>query len=170
MNGGEVEVVDVNGDERARLLPILRDSFEGLYLWHSKRTLQSVEVVRAARTAEGVDAGLVMLKMIGDGSGYIYYVAVSPQFRNQGIGGRLVDDVISSLIERGARDVFASVPSDNAESNSLFSSRSFEKVERSEMAELYGRVRSFIMYREMMVVRGEVLLRRELAAPTKLTS
>jgi ribosomal protein S18 acetylase RimI-like enzyme len=163
----KIEIVDVRGEERDRLLPILQESFEGLYLWHSKRTLQTIEVVRAARTADGKDAGLVMLKTLGEGAGYIYYVAVSRKFRRQGIGGRLVDDGVSYLAAEGAREAFASVSEDNAESNALFLSRGFEKVDGSEMAERYGRVRSFLMYREMMVVRGEVLLRKGLGPATK---
>ena len=44
-----MEVVDVPKGERERLVPILEESFEGLYLWHARRTLQSIEVVRAVK-------------------------------------------------------------------------------------------------------------------------
>ena len=67
----DVEVVEVPEAERARLLPILEESFEGLYLWHARRTLQNIETVRAAKTLEGEDAGLLMMKMLGDGAGYV---------------------------------------------------------------------------------------------------
>lgn len=159
-----LEVADVPKAERARLLPILEESFEGLYLWHARRTLQSIEVVRAARTAEGEDAGLIMLKVVAERAGYVYYVAVPPRFRRQGIGGRLLDDALSLFAQRGVRDIYASVEEDNLESNKLFGSRGFERVESSEMAERYGRIRSLLMYREMMVVPGEILLGRRLDA------
>jgi ribosomal protein S18 acetylase RimI-like enzyme len=158
----ETEVVDVPRGERSRLLPILEESFEGLYLWHARRTLQGIEVVRAARTSEGEDAGLIMLKVLSEGAGYVYYVAVPPRFRRQGIGGRLLDDAISLFAQRRVRDVYASVEEDNVESKTLFGSRGFERVEGSEMAERYGRIRSMLMYREMMVVPGELLLGRRL--------
>ena len=160
----EVEIADVPKAERMRLLPVLEESFDGLYLWHSKRTLSSIEVVRAARTANGEDAGLVMLKLIGNTQGYVYYVAVPSRFRRRGIGGRLVDDAVSYLAGRGVGELFASVPGDNVESSALFFSKGFKRVDRSEMAERYGRMRSLLMYREMMMVPGEILLRKGLEA------
>jgi ribosomal protein S18 acetylase RimI-like enzyme len=162
-------VVDVPKAERARLLPILDESFEGMYLWHARRTLQGIEVVRAATTADGQDAGLLMLKMLDEeGAGYIYYVAVPPRFRRRGIGGRLLDDAIAYFGKREARDVYASIEDDNVESKALFGSRGFERVDGSEMAGRYGRIRSLLMYREMMVVPGEVLLSKRLGAPAGL--
>lgn len=162
-----VDVADVPAGDRARLLPILEESFEGLYLWHARRTLQSIDVVRAARTAEGEDAGLVMLKVLAEGAGYVYYVAVPPRFRRQGIGGRLLDDALSSFARMGVRDVYASVEEDNVESKALFGSRGFERVGGSEMAKRYGRLRSLLMYREMTVVPGELLLGKHLGSSPK---
>ena len=164
-----IEIADVPKRERERLLPILEESFEGLYLWHARRTLHSIEVVRAARTAEEEDAGLVMLKTIAEGAGYVYYVAVPPSFRRRGIGGMLLDDAVSYFERQGARDVYASVPEDNVESKTLFGSRGFERITGSDMAERYGRVRALLMYREMMVVRGELLLGKRLEAGARLT-
>ncbi len=158
----DVEIAEVPKAERSRLLPILEESFEGLYLWHARRTLQSIEVVKAATTAEGEDAGLIMLKMLAEGAGYVYYVAVPPRFRRKGVGGRLLDDALSQLGQRGAQDAYASVEEDNVESKTLFGSRGFQRVQGSEMAERYGRIRSLLMYREMMVVPGEILLGKRL--------
>jgi ribosomal protein S18 acetylase RimI-like enzyme len=156
----ELEVVEVPEAERGRLLPILDESFEGLYLWHARRTLQSIETVRAARTSEGEDAGVLMMKMLGDGAGYVYYVAVARRWRRMGVAGRLLDDAVSYLTKGGAHDIFASVEEENEGSKALFDSRGFEKVDMSEMAGKYGRLRALLMYREMMVVPGEVLLRK----------
>jgi ribosomal protein S18 acetylase RimI-like enzyme len=163
----EVEIAEVPKAERTRLLPILEESFEGLYLWHARRTLQSIDVVRVARTAEGEDAGLAMLKMLGEGAGYVYYVAVPPRFRRKGIGGRLVDDAISHFVQKGVQDIYASVEEDNLESKTLFGSRGFEKISWSEMAERYGRLRSLLMYREMTVAPGEIILGKRLDSASK---
>ena len=163
----ELQIADVPKGERDKLLPILEESFEGMYLWHARRTLQSIDVVRVARNAEGEDAGLLMLKMVAEGAGYVYYVAVPPRFRKRGIGGRLLDDAVSYFEQRGVPHVYASVEEDNIESKTLFSSRGFERVQSSEMAHRYGRIRSIIMYREMMVVRGELLLGKRLDSGAK---
>lgn len=162
MTSDQVEIVDVPKGERERLLPILEESFEGLYLWHARRTLRNIELVRAARTPEGDELGLIMLKALDAGAGYVYYVAVPRRSRRRGIGGRLLDDGVSRLAGRGAREIYASVEEDNLESNALFGSRGFEKVDVSEMMERYGRVRALLMYREMMVVPGELLLSKRL--------
>ena len=163
MTISDAAVVDVPESERARLLPILEESFEGLYLWHARRTLQSIETVRSARTPEGEDAGLLMMKMLGDGAGYVYYVAVARRWRRRGIGGGLLDDAVSYLANGGARDIFASVGEENEESRALFVARGFERVDASEMAGRYGRLRALLMYREMMVVPGEILLRKRVS-------
>jgi ribosomal protein S18 acetylase RimI-like enzyme len=162
-----IQVADVPKGERDRLLPILEESFEGLYLWHARRTLQSIEVVRVARDAQGEDAGLIMLKVLAEGAGYVYYVAVPQRFRRKGVGGSLLDDALSRFERRGVLDVYASVEEDNAGSKALFGSRGFEEVDGSEMAERYGRLRSLLMYREMMVVPGEVLLGKRLGPSPK---
>jgi ribosomal protein S18 acetylase RimI-like enzyme len=164
MTPPEVEIAEVPKGERERLLPILEESFEGLYLWHARRTLHGIGVVRVARTPDGEDAGLIMLKELGDGAGYVYYVAVPPRFRMRGIGGRLLDDALSLFAEKGVGDVYASVEEDNAGSKRLFASRGFERVQGSKMAAKYGRIRSLLMYREMTVVPGEVLLGKRLVA------
>ncbi|HUI00366.1 MAG TPA: GNAT family N-acetyltransferase [Nitrososphaerales archaeon] len=165
MTAQGVSIVEVTKGERAKLLPILEDSFEGLYLWHARRTLQSIEVVRAARTEDGDDAGLAMLKMLDGEAGYVYYVAVPRKFRGMGVGGRLLDDALERFAAQGAGHVYASVEDDNEESKRLFGSRGFAEVKGSDMASRYGRIRSLLMYREMMVVPGEILLGRALSRP-----
>ena len=129
MSVTETEIVDVPMGERERLVPILEKSFEGLYLWHSKRTLRSIELVRVARTREGEDCGLIMLKMLKVGAGYVYYVAVLPKFRGRGIGGKLLDSAIAYFSGTSATDIYASVEHDNIESNILFGGRGFVRVD-----------------------------------------
>ncbi len=158
-------ILDVEKGGRSRLLAILEESFEGIYLWHARRTLQGIEIVRAAETEEGDLAGLAMLKMLDDEAGYVYYVAVPRRFRRMGVGGRLLDDALAHFAGRGAGHVYASVEEDNLESKQLFASRGFEEVKGSELAARYGRIRSLLMYREMMVVPGEVLLGKALGPP-----
>jgi L-amino acid N-acyltransferase YncA len=164
----EVELVTVPPSQRSVLLPILEESFEGLYLWHSKRTLQGIELVRALRVG-GEYAGLSMLKMVAEGAGYVYYVAVLARFRRKGLGGRLLDDALSHFMGVGAEQVFASVEDDNVESNALFSSRGFVRTDRGLIASRYGQLRTLVMYKEMMIVYGEVVLQKTLRPSTPVT-
>ncbi|MDA4122283.1 MAG: GNAT family N-acetyltransferase [Thaumarchaeota archaeon] len=157
----DMELVTVPKSERSQLEFILDESFEGLYLWHSRRTLHNIELVRALRSS-GRFLGLSMVKMVAEGSGYVYYVAVPLQSRRKGLGGKLLDDALAHFDELHASEVFASVGEDNVESNALFSSRGFERTNRAEIAKRHGQIRTINMYREMMVVYGEILLRKEL--------
>lgn len=157
-----VEIVEVPREKREGLLGVLEGSFEGMYLWHARRTLRNSEVVLAARTPDGADVGLIMLKSLSEGPGYVYYVAVAPGFRERGIGGRLLDEAIAHFARAEVEVVYASVEEENAESQALFASRGFERAQGSELAERYGRIRSFVMQREMMVVPGEFLMVKRL--------
>jgi ribosomal protein S18 acetylase RimI-like enzyme len=151
----------VPSGERASLIPILEASFEGWYLWHSRRTLGSVNLVKAARLG-GTAVGLIMLKELGEGTGYVYYVAVLPEFRRRQVGGRLLDDALAHFGSKGLSVVYATVEEDNAASLSLFHSRGFTETSSGEMAKVYGRFRSLFMMLEMQVVAGEVVLRKDL--------
>src|SRR5207302_9617512 len=89
----DVVIRDVPAMERAGLEWILEESFEGWYLMHSKRTLRDIELVRAAMsTGKAVD--LVMLKTLGKGVGYVYYIAVPKANRKRGIGKILLEDAL----------------------------------------------------------------------------
>jgi len=167
VTGLTFETVEVPKAERERLAPILDQSFEGIYRWHAGRTLKSIEVVRAARTPDGADAGLIMLKTLREGSGYVYYVAVLPAFRGKGVGGRLLDEAIRYFAEKGVGEVYASAEEDNEESKALFQSRGFQIIEASDMNEKYGALRTRLMYFEMMYVSGEVLLVLRLPSPAR---
>ena len=57
-----VVIIAVPIGKRQSLEWILEESFEGWYLMHSKRTLQDVELVKAAMSS-GKPVGLVMVKM-----------------------------------------------------------------------------------------------------------
>jgi ribosomal protein S18 acetylase RimI-like enzyme len=142
-------------------MPILEASFEGWYLWHSRRTLKGVSLVKAAKLG-GTAAGLIMLKELGEGTGYVYYVAVLPEFRRRKVGGRLLDDALAHFASNKLSTVYATVEEDNAASLSLFRSRGFVETSSGEMAKEYGRFKSLFMMLEMQVVAGEVMLRKDL--------
>jgi ribosomal protein S18 acetylase RimI-like enzyme len=143
------------------LLPILDRSFEGWYLWHSKRTLRRVSLVRKA-AVEGRAVGLSMLKEVGEGVGYVFYLAVLPDFRRRRIGGSLLDDALSLFASQGESCVYATVEEDNEPSLALFRSRGFVEVGFDDLARLHGRLRAVYMLHGMTAVTGEVVLRREL--------
>jgi ribosomal protein S18 acetylase RimI-like enzyme len=156
-------IVDVSTDERDSLDTILVESFKGLYLWHARRTLREIELVRAARI-DGEYAGLAMLKRLDDEVGYIYYIAVAQRHRRKGVGGQLLRDALSHFSSIGSKEAYASIEEDNVESAALFGSMGFRKTSYEELSMKYGKIRALDMYRRMLVVPGETLFCKALSA------
>jgi len=154
-----VAIIDVPKGKRAGLEWILEESFEGWYLMHSKRTLRHIELVRAAMSS-GKAVGLVMLKMLVEGVGYVYYIAVAKASRKKGIGKLLMEDALRHFKDSGVKEVFASVEEDNKPSEALFASEGFARTSFGEVSKKHGSLHTANMYREMLVVPGEIVLRR----------
>jgi ribosomal protein S18 acetylase RimI-like enzyme len=156
-------IVDVPYEQRASLEGILEESFEGWYLRHSKKTLAEIETVKAAIIGDR-PVGLVMLKTLNDTAGYVYYVAVARDFRRKKIGSTLLDHSLEHFLGLGMKEVYASIENDNVESAGLFRSRAFEKTSYGEVSNKHGTLRAINMYRQMVVVPGEILLFRQIGA------
>lgn len=154
-----IEITDVPAEKRAGLDWILEESFEGWYLWHSKKTLRDVELVRTAMSS-GKPVGLVMLKTLEGTVGYVYYIAVARASRNKGVGKLLVDDAVRLFRASNVTEVFASVEKNNEPSEALFASEGFTKTSFSEVSKRHGSLHTVNMYRAMTVVPGEILLRK----------
>src|SRR2546426_11161816 len=152
-------IVDVPRKERAGLEWILEESFEGWYLMHSKRTLRDIDLVRAAMSS-GKAVGLIMLKILMESVGYVYYIAVAKASRKKGIGKLLLEDALRHFKASKVKEVFASVEEDNEPSEALFASEGFTRTSFGEVSKKHGSLHTLNMYREMLVVPGEVLLRR----------
>ena len=161
MVGGELSIVEVPAEDRKGLLHILDESFEGWYLWHSRRTMRDVELVLEA-VLEDSAVGLIMLKEIWEGTGYIYYLAVLPEFRKRGIGGALLDEALTRFSSKGMSSVYASVEEDNMPSLSLLHSKGFMKTDFGDMSRLHGRLTALRVMSRMQTVPGEEVLRKAL--------
>jgi len=157
-----IEILDVPAGKRTELDWILEESFEGWYLMHSRRTLRDVELVRAAMSS-GKPVGLVMLKTLEGGVGYVYYIAVSKANRKKGIGKLLLEDALRIFNASKVKEVFASVEKDNEPSEALFASEGFTKTSFGEVSKRHGSIHTVNMYRAMTVVPGEILLRKAIA-------
>jgi ribosomal protein S18 acetylase RimI-like enzyme len=149
-----VRIEEVPAGSREGLKSIIDQSFHGIYLWHARRTLFSVTWVREA-TRGDTQTGLSMSKMLGQGAGYVYYIAVSPSWREKGIGGLLLDDAIQLLRVAGAREIFACVRADNTPSIRLLWSRNFVRTGFRELVLVNGLCRAARFWMRMVVAPGE---------------
>jgi ribosomal protein S18 acetylase RimI-like enzyme len=156
-----IEIADVPVEERAPLEQILRESFDGWYLRHATKILGEVERVRAA-VSSGTPVGLIMLKTIEPGVGYVYYVAVAKAHRHTGVATLLLKDALNLFKAAGAVEVYASVEENNLPSEKLFAAEGFIRTSFSEVSKRNGPLRALNMYRMMVVVPGEVLMHKAL--------
>ncbi len=152
----EPTIVDLAPGERDSLDSILEESFEGLYLWHARKMLREIELVRAAKVG-GEFVGLVMLKKLNDEVGYLYYLAVAANHRRRGVGGVLLRNALDYFVSIGSREAYASIEEENDESAALFVSMGFRRTSYDELSRKYGKIRALDMYRRMLVVPGEIL-------------
>jgi ribosomal protein S18 acetylase RimI-like enzyme len=162
MTTKDIVIVDVPAGKRAGLEWILEESFEGWYLMHSRRTLRDIELVRAAMVSSQ-PVGVVMLKTLEEGMGYVYYIAVPRAQRKKGIGKLLLEDALRIFRTSNVKEVFASVEVKNIPSEALFASEGFTRTSFGEVSKRHGNLHTLNMYREMLVVPGEVLLRKMIA-------
>ena len=156
----EIAIKEVATGERARLVKILEESFDGWYLMHSRRTLMDAEVVRTA-VSSGADIGLVMLDLLSTSIGYVFYIAVAKAHRRRGVARMLLDDALRYFKGAGMKEVYASVEEGNLPSEKLFESEGFAKVSFGDVSRAYGSLQALNMYRKMRVVPGEILLRKD---------
>jgi L-amino acid N-acyltransferase YncA len=156
-------VTDLVGGEREEALPVILDSFEGIYRWHAKRTLREVSLVRAVRI-EGQVRAISMLERLVPEVGYVYYLAVAKTERRKGLGRVLLDDALQRFEREGAEVVFAAAGEDNAPSIALFRSRGFRTVERKEPSYRDGGLGAWGLRSRMRIVWGEVLLGKRIVA------
>jgi ribosomal protein S18 acetylase RimI-like enzyme len=120
-----------------------------------------VETVREA-VMSGEPVGLIMLKTIEPGVGYVFYVAVSRARRGMGVARLLLRDALTRFKANGMVEVFASVEGDNLPSEKLFAAEGFVRTNLVEVSREHGALRALNMYRMMVVVPGESLLHRSL--------
>lgn len=159
------ELIDLVGGDRERAVPVIIDSFEGIYRWHAKRTLREAGEVRAALLG-GEVAGVSMLERFVPEVGYVYYLAVATAHRRQGIGRLLLDDALSRFEHAGVEVVYAAAEEENVASLELFRSRGFRTVERKERGYKEGGLGAWGLRSRMRIVWGEVLLGKRLRPPT----
>ena len=159
-----LRVVELLGEAREQAVPVLIDSFVGIYRWHAKRTLRRATTIRGAFEEDQL-VGVSMLDDLVPGVGYVYYVAVRQAHRRHGIGTFLLDDALDRFRSQKAEIVFAAVEEDNVPSRALFASRGFRVVTREEPGYREGGLGAWGLRSKMMVVSGEVLLGLRLNPP-----
>ncbi len=157
-----VTINDLPHEARDVAVPVIVDSFTGIYRWHAKRTLYRIDTVRGAWVDDRL-VGISLLEYLDPAVGYVYYIAVLREFRGHGVAKRLLDDALDRFRRGGARVVYAAAEEDNEPSLRLFRSHGFRVTEPKETGWREGGLGAWGYRSRMMVVSGEVLLGLRLA-------
>jgi len=157
-----VELVDLDGPDRERAVPALKDGFVGIYRWHAKRTLRTATWVRAA-IQEGEVVAVSVLERLDPEVGYVYYLSTSVSHRRRGLGRRLLNDALETFRREGATVAYGAVEEDNTASIALFRACGFRPVERKELGFREGGLGAWGLRSRMTLVGGEMLFGIRLA-------
>jgi ribosomal protein S18 acetylase RimI-like enzyme len=151
-----LDPVDLPESERERAVPVLLDSFTGIYRWHAKRTLREVGRVRAIQDGGRVVA-ITMLEVLVPAVGYVYYVAVAASHRGRGLSSRLLDDALAIFRAGGQSVVYVATEPENRPMVAGLERRGFRTVERKEPGYAEGGLGAWGLRSRMTLVSGEVL-------------
>jgi ribosomal-protein-alanine N-acetyltransferase len=100
-------------------MPWSESTFRGLL----RRTDSDLYVAEV----HGVVAGYAVFWAVTD-QGELGNVAVAQEFRGQGIGARLIDEVLDFAAERGVREIFLEVRKSNSGAQNLYRAFGFYEV------------------------------------------
>lgn len=158
------EPTDLDGPDRELGLPVVLDAYTGIYRWHAKRTLRTVDLVRAIREDRRAVA-ISMLAFLAPEVGYVYYLLVLGSHRGRGLGGALFDDALRIFRTGGRRVAYIATGEENAPMMRLIARRGFRSVSRTERGYHEGGLGAWGIRSRMTVVPGETLFGRRLDAP-----
>lgn len=119
---------------------ILTVSFEHIYAYFAKKSFSSLENAIVAEEGNRLVGAINyrIFDMENSKIGYLYYLAVIPDFRRKGIGKSLILQAIN-LIEKETEPeaIYAAVEKKNIPSRELFKRTGFIHIRRSAFKEKY---------------------------------
>jgi ribosomal protein S18 acetylase RimI-like enzyme len=138
---------------------ILARSFNAIYAYFARRSFSTLQNAIVAQDGSEI-TGAINYRIIvpeKEKIGYLYYLAVDPACRRQGIGKSLILRAASSIEnEAGPVEIYAAVEKKNKPSRELLKSIGFAPLSRQAVREKYGR-RRFELYKEMNLMPWEDL-------------
>lgn len=149
-----IDIEERGRGDREDLIPVLRESFSGIYLWHARRILRSRATVLAAMRGR-IPIGLAMMKMLSRDVGYVYYLALARAERRLGVGGLLLDRCLTSLFSLGVSTILACVTDGNIPSERLVISRGFVPCTMGDLLKRFGALKALGFWIGMTVAPGE---------------
>lgn len=152
MNDTTVQLVPMRVQHVGALMPFEREMF-GPEAWSRQSYLAELSDTRhrtyvAAEDADGALLGWAGVRVLAD-EGEILTVGVVPGARRRGIGARLVEHLVTTARERGAKALYLEVRVDNEAAQGLYEREGFTRVGLRRGYYDGGRVDAVVMLREL---------------------
>ena len=114
-----------------KISEIAKESF--LHPWTDsylrKVSQEHTNDILVAETA-GKTVGYILGYIKPDKSGSIKILAVDPNYREQGVGGKLIETIVGKLKKEGANEVFLKLRADNSVAYDFYGKLGFIKTKR----------------------------------------
>jgi ribosomal protein S18 acetylase RimI-like enzyme len=121
--GGRGSTVPIDDADRSSVATLHDRLFPGTHT--TGQSLVDSDEPRLVAVADGRVVGYVALEIHSDGTGYIDYLGVDPEWRRRGLGRRLVTDATDLLLERQATSVHLTVREHNTAARALYAALGF---------------------------------------------
>jgi ribosomal protein S18 acetylase RimI-like enzyme len=139
---------------------IINTSFNRFVRFFALHSIGDGGEVLVAEAQEDIVLGFAKLITFDEAAikyGCIFWIAVHPKYRLKGIASSLVSAGLSSLKDKGAKTVFASVRTRNFASLAVFKKQGFERMSFLKLWRLFG-WRIFKLFSDIWLAPGEVAL------------
>lgn len=158
MNYRRAEINDMD-----EIKDLLMKSFSPTYAYYAQKGFKDLKHVAVAEDREKA-AGVITWRIFDAGRskvGYIFWVAVDPEYRRLGIAKNLILDAIAEIRkEAGEIDIYTAVEKDNVPSRKLFESLGFDFISRSDMKRKYGPACLPLYFKMMLLPKEDLLIKR----------
>lgn len=141
------------------IIEVFNTSFNTVYAYYARKSVNPLKNTLIAED-ETIIAGVISWRIFDTGDekiGYLFWLAVHPDFRRKGVGEGLIAEAIRLIQEEaGTVDVYAAIEKNNQPSIRLFEKTGFTLISRSAFKEKYG-LKRFRLYSRMMLIPKENL-------------
>ena len=145
--------------DREDIKEVLVKSFTPTYAYYAQKSFVKLDNVLAAED-KGKVVGVInwrILRVGGQKIGYLFWLAVLPEYRRMGIAKGLIQEVIKKIQqEAGLAEIYAAIEKHNEPSRRLIESLGFSFISRLDMKKKYG-LRCPRLYFQMMLLPKEDL-------------
>ncbi|MEM2839409.1 MAG: GNAT family N-acetyltransferase [Thermoplasmata archaeon] len=164
MKRNELTIRETRREDRFELRNIARLSFDNrVYRFFALQSLRSMRNILVVGS-EGRIVGFIVLKsmrIFGKGIGYIYWLAVHPEFRRRGLASRLISAAEERFKNEASSEMYASVEKENEISGYLFIKNGFEIVSKKNLRNDFG-FAVLLIYLRFMIAPHELIFRKKL--------